>query len=58
MGVKNLPVPIKFLMTQNDWKMIWREDKIKKDCAERKKNPPKITPLQKKLFNQIVLQDA
>ena len=45
-------------MTQNDWKMIWREDKIKKDCAERKKNPPKITPLQKKLFNQIVLQDA
>ena len=35
-----------------------REDKIKKDCAERKKNPPKITPLQKKLFNQIVLQDA
>ena len=58
MGVKNLPVPIKFLMKQNDWKIIWREDKIKKDCAERKKNPPKITPLQKKLFNQIVLQDA
>ena len=58
MGVKNLPVPIKFLMTQNDWKMIWREDKIKIDCAERKKNPPKITPLQSKLINQVTLVDV
>tara|TARA_R100000458_G_C8266581_1_gene241581 strand:+ start:880 stop:1056 length:177 start_codon:yes stop_codon:yes gene_type:complete len=58
MGIENLPVPIKFLMTRNDWERIWREEKIKKDCAERKKNPPKITPLQKKIFNQVVLQDA
>ena len=56
MGIKNLPV--KYLMTRFDWQQIWREDAVKKDCAARKKNPPKITPLQKKLFNQIVLQDA
>lgn len=37
MAVKNLPVPVKYLMTRFDWQRIWRENAVKKECAERKK---------------------
>jgi len=54
----NSLVPVKYLMTRFDWIRLWREEAVKKDCAERKKNLSQATPLQKRIFNQIVLQDA
>ena len=34
-----------------------REEKVKKECKERRDNPLKLTALQKKLNNLITLQD-
>ena len=31
----NALVPINYLMTRHDWQRIWREEAVKKDCAER-----------------------
>lgn len=33
----NALVPLNYLMTRQDWQRIWREEAVKKDCAERKK---------------------
>jgi len=33
----NALVPVKYLMTRFDWIRLWRENAVKKDCAERKK---------------------
>ena len=47
----------KIICTSQAWKNMDREGKIKKECQERLKNPPKITPLQKKIINLVVLQN-
>ena len=39
------------------WLNMNREEKVKKECKERRDNPPKLTALQKKLNNLITLQD-
>tara|TARA_R100001443_G_scaffold14554_2_gene24458 strand:- start:394 stop:573 length:180 start_codon:yes stop_codon:yes gene_type:complete len=46
------------ICTKLDWLNMDREEKIKKECQERKVNPPKMTPLQKKLINQVTLENV
>ena len=46
------------ICTAHDWLNMDREEKIKKECQERKVNPPKMTPLQKKLINQVTLENV
>ena len=46
------------ICTKLDWLNMDREEKIKKECQERKENPPIMTPLQTKLINQVTLEDV
>jgi hypothetical protein len=46
------------ICTKLDWLNMDREEKVKKECQERKVNPPKMTPLQSKLINQVTLVDV
>ena len=39
------------------WLNMDREKKVQEECQERKVNPPKLTALQKRLNNLIILQD-
>tara|TARA_R110002020_G_scaffold260734_2_gene475037 strand:+ start:658 stop:837 length:180 start_codon:yes stop_codon:yes gene_type:complete len=48
----------KIICTKLDWLNMDREEKIKKECQERKENPPIMTPLQTKLINQVTLEDV
>jgi len=40
----------KIICSWSTWQNMDRELAIKKECQERKKNPPKLHPLQKKLL--------
>lgn len=51
-------VPIKYLMTANDWKMIWREEKIKKECAARRKIKGLNPTAHKIIWDQIKITTA
>tara|TARA_R100001443_G_scaffold84700_1_gene91349 strand:+ start:19 stop:204 length:186 start_codon:yes stop_codon:yes gene_type:complete len=57
MGIKNADfIGIKnIICTKRDWLNMDREEKIQKECQERKENPPVMTPLQSKLINQVTL---
>jgi len=58
-NVLQLPVviPSRIICTRQMWLNMNREEKVKKECKERRDNPPKLTALQKKLNNLITLQD-
>mgnify|MGYP003119406037 FL=1 len=58
-NVLQLPVviPSRIICTRQMWLNMDREEKVKKECKERRDNPPKLTALQKKLNNLITLQD-
>ena len=58
-NVLQLPVviPSRIICTRQMWLNMDREEKVKKECKERKDNPPKLTALQKTLNNLITLQD-
>lgn len=58
-NVLQLPVviPSRIICTRQMWLNMDREEKVKKECKERKDNPPKLTALKKTLNNLITLQD-
>jgi len=58
-NVIQLPVTIQpmIICTRQMWLNMDREKKVKKECKERRENPPKLTPLQKKIINLMVLQN-
>ena len=55
-----LPVVVnqtRIICTRDDWLRMDSEDAVKKDCRERRTNPPKLTAVQKQIINQVTLQD-
>ena len=40
----------KIICSWQTWQNMDREEALKKECEERKRNPPKLNPLQKKLI--------
>ena len=51
-----LPVVVnqtRIICTRDDWLRMDREDAVKKDCRERRTNPPKLTTVQKQIINQV-----
>ncbi len=55
-----LPVVVSqtnIICTRNDWLRMDREDAVKKDCRERRINPPKLTAVQRQIINRVTLQD-
>ena len=59
-NVLQLPVviPSRIICTRQMWLNMDREKKVQEECQERKVNPPKMTPLQKKLINQVTLENV
>tara|TARA_R110002020_G_scaffold285647_1_gene501180 strand:- start:1372 stop:1617 length:246 start_codon:yes stop_codon:yes gene_type:complete len=53
--VKHTNKKKKYLITAADWKLWWAENKMKKECAERKKR--KFTKLELKIIF-IQIKDA
>ena len=47
----------RIICTRDEWLRMDREDAVKKDCRERRTNPPKLTAVQKQIINQVTLQD-
>ena len=58
-NIIQLPVPIqpRVISTRQMWLNMDREKKVQEECKERRENPPKLTPLQKKIINLVVLQN-
>jgi len=53
--VKNKNPKFKWLITAADWKLHWAENKVKKDCAARKKRQEKgLDPISyRNIWNHI-----
>ena len=52
--VKNKNQKLKFLITAADWKLWWAENKMKKECAARKKE--KLTKIQsRRIWRHILI---
>ena len=69
--LKLQPMKKKIICSKEDWKRMDLEEKIQKECKERKeeyfysngklkpeKERPKISKLTKRIINWLVLQDA
>lgn len=46
----------KVIVSRQDWLLWQRENAVKKECQDRLKNT-KSTPLQKRIYREVVLQN-
>ncbi len=46
----------KIICSWSTWQNMDREAAIKKECQERKKNPPELAPIQKKLLAMTLVE--
>jgi hypothetical protein len=46
----------KVICSKEQWLNMDREEKLKKECKQRKNNPPKFSKLQKELINRVTLE--